>query len=132
MITTLYAGLLAIMYLALTAHVIAGRYKHRVGLGDGGNADLARRMRMHGNFAEFVPFALLLLFLVDEARTQSAIVHGLGIMLLIGRAAHIWGLHTSESASAGRMAGMILTILMIAFCAAILLWNFFALRLTGF
>lgn len=132
MITTLYAGLLAILYLGLTAYVIRGRYKHRVGLGDGGNPDLARRVRMHGNFAEFVPFALLLLLLLDIARMEPVIVHVLGIMLLTGRVAHVWGLHKSDAASPGRMIGMILTILMIAISAILLLWNFIALRLTGF
>lgn len=132
MITTLYAGLLAILYLILTAYVIRGRYQHLVGLGDGGNPELARRIRMHGNFAEFVPFALLLLFMLDYGRTQPLIVHCLGIMLMVGRLAHVWGLCTSESASAGRMIGMILTLVMIGVCAILLLWNFFALRLTGF
>lgn len=132
MITTLYAGLLAILYIALAACVIRGRYKYRIGLGDGGNEDMVRRIRIHGNFAEYVPFALLLLFLVDDAQTSPVIVHILGLMLLIGRLLHAWGVSSSSGVSKGRFIGMVLTMVMIIACAVILLWKFFALRVFGF
>lgn len=131
MITTLYAGLLALLYVGLSAYVIRGRYKYRTALGDGGNPALARRIRIHANFAEYVPLALLLLFLVDYSRTSPIIVHWLGIMLVLGRVLHVWGLCCSESTSFGRFAGMILTFLVLIVCAVILIWNFIALRLTG-
>ena len=67
MITIIYAGILAIVYAVLTLRVAQGRYKYRVGLGDGGVPELTQRIRVHGNFAEHVPFALLLIFLVDYA-----------------------------------------------------------------
>lgn len=132
MITTLYAGLLALLCVGLVAYVIQGRYKYRIGLGDGGNPALARRIRIHGNFVEYVPFALLLLFMVDYAQTSPMIVHCLGLMLLLGRILHAWGLCCSETTSFGRMSGMILTLLVIIACAVILIWHFIALRLTGF
>ncbi len=132
MITTLYAGLLAILYICLSFYVIHGRYSFKVGIGNGGNPALARRVRVHGNFAEYVPFALLLLFLVDYSRTSPVIVHVLGIMLLAARLLHAFGLSKSEGVSAGRFGGTVLTQVMIAACAVILLWNFLALRLTGF
>ncbi len=132
MITALYAAILAIIYIFLTASVIRGRYKYRVGLGDGGNEDLVCRIRIHSNFAEYVPFALLLLFFVDDGGTSVMIVHLLGIMLVVGRLSHAWGLSCSSSASPGRMIGMILTLLMMIVSAVILLWKFFALRLIGF
>ena len=132
MITTLYAALLAILYLCLTAYVIQGRYKYRVGLGDGGNPALARRIRIHGNFVEYAPFGLLLLFFLDDAQTSPLIVHILGLMLLLGRILHPWGISCSETTSFGRAAGMILTILMIAIAAILLLWKYIALRVIGF
>lgn len=132
MITALYAGILAFLYVGLTVYVVQGRYKHRVGLGDGGNPSLIRRIRIHGNFAEYVPFALLLLFMVDYAQTSPMLVHWLGIMLVLGRILHAWGLCCSETTSFGRMAGMILTILVIVISAVILIWKFIALRMVGF
>lgn len=132
MITTLYAGILAILYIALAFCVIRGRYKHRIPLGDGANEDMLRRIRVHANFAEYVPIALLLLFFVDDGGTSPLLVHGLGLMLLIGRLLHIWGVRSASGPSIGRFLGMALTFVMILICAVILLWKFFALRVYGF
>ncbi len=121
MITALYAGILAIFYVALTAFVVQGRYAYKVGLGDGGVPALTQRIRIHGNFAEYVPFGLMLLFLVDYAGYSAWLVHLLGIMLVTGRIAHAWGVYCSPVASPGRLAGMILTILMFIIAAGFLL-----------
>ena len=129
MITTLYAGLLGLLYVGLIVYVVLGRYKYRIGLGDGGNPALARRIRIHGNFVENVPFALLLLFLIDNAQTSPMIVHLLGTLLVLGRLLHAWGLCCSETTSFGRMAGMTLTMGVIVACAVILLWKFVVLRM---
>lgn len=131
MITTLYAAILAIIYAVLTARVAAGRYKYRVGLGDGGVPELTQRIRVHGNFAEHVPFALLLVFLVDYSRYDPVIVHILGIMLVAGRVLHFIGITATPNASVGRFLGTALTLLIYIVCAVLLLWKFFALRVTG-
>lgn len=131
MITIVYAGLLAIIYAVLTVRVAKARYKHRVGLGDGGVPDLAQRIRVHGNFAEHVPFALLLIFLVDYSQYSPVIVHALGITLLIARIAHIIGISGSPNASAGRFGGTVLTLLVYLVCAVLLIWKFAALRMAG-
>lgn len=132
MITIVYAGVLALVYVFLTARVIHGRYTGRIGMGTGGDEAFARKVRVHGNFAENAPFALLLLFLVDYSQYSPIIIHILGIALVTGRLFHARGLSGSAGASFGRAAGMILTLLVIAVCAVLLLWKFFALRLTGF
>ena len=82
MITTLYAAILAFLYLGLTLLVIRGRWKFKIGLGDGGNREMERMIRAHGNFAEFVPFALLLLFMLDYSGFSPVMIHILGIMLV--------------------------------------------------
>lgn len=132
MIASFYAAILALLYIFLTFYVVQGRYKYKVGLGDGGVPALTQRIRMHGNFAEFAPIALILLFMVDYTKFSPLTVHILGIMLLLGRCAHAFGIHTSPVASAGRMAGMILTLLMILISALLLLWRFFAVSASGF
>ena len=132
MITMVYAGVLAIMYACLTAYVAAGRYKYRVGLGNGGNTELTQRVRIHGNFAEHVPFALFLIFLVDYAQYSPVIVHVLGIVLVIARVMHALGIASSPGASVGRFGGTMLTILIYCVCAVLLVWKFMALRVTGF
>lgn len=131
MITILYAGLLAIIYTVLTVRVAKARFKYRVGLGDGGVPDLTQRIRIHGNFAEHVPFALLLIFLVDYSQYSPIIVHVLGITLLVARILHIIGVTQTPYASKGRFIGTVLTLVVYLVCAALLLWKFVILRMSG-
>lgn len=131
MIASYYAGVLAIFYIFLALYVVQGRYKHQVGLGDGGVSDLQQRIRMHGNFAEYAPFALLLLYMVDIAKLSPTSIHILGLMLVIGRILHAWGILTSPNASKGRLAGMILTLTMILVCAVMLIWRYIAITFLG-
>lgn len=126
MITTLYAAILAFIYVGLSLYVILGRWKYKIGLGDGGQKDLARRVRMHGNFAEYVPLALLLLFFLDHLRYSPAIIHLLGIVLVVARLAHAQGLYSSDFASVGRSVGMVGTLSVILIMAAMLLWRYVA------
>lgn len=132
MITSFYAAILALIYIVLAACVIYGRYSHKIGLSDGGNEDLARRIRIHGNFAEYVPIALLLLFFVDDGGGSPVFIHLMGVMLVTGRLLHAMGLCQSAGTSPGRMVGMILTFLVILICALVLLWNFFVIQFTRF
>ncbi len=132
MITGFYAAILGLVYIGLSACVIRGRYACKTGIGDGGNDNLARRIRVHGNFAEYVPLALLLLFFVDDGGGMPVLIHLLGVMLVTGRILHAMGLNQTSGPSAGRMAGMVLTFLVILTCALILLWNFFVIQFTGF
>lgn len=127
MITTLYASLLGILYLALTAYVIKGRFKYRIGLGDGGNPDMIQRIRMHGNFVETVPFALLLLFLVEISNFSYALIHILGVALFVGRVLHALGLHRTPYSSIGRTGGMVLTLTMVLLASGLLLYRFFVI-----
>lgn len=132
MITMLYAALLALLYIGLTFYVAQGRFKYRVGLGDGGNEAMAQRIRVHANFAEYVPFALLLLFFVEYARYPVVLVHGLGIALVIARVMHVIGLSSSAGKSFGRMYGTMLTLLVMLAASLLCLWMFFVMNVTGF
>ena len=65
-IVALYAALLAVMYVVLTVRVILVRVALKASLGDGGgDTRLLRAVRAHGNFAEFVPFAVVLIALAE-------------------------------------------------------------------
>jgi len=64
-VTGLYAGILGIVFFVLSMRVISNRVRARVNLLDGGDEALTRAMRVHGNFAEYVPFALLLMALAE-------------------------------------------------------------------
>ena len=74
-ITPIYAGLLTLVFVALSVRVIGGRRMAGVGLGDGGNRLLLRKTRAHGNFAEYVPFALILMALAELQAGPGWVVH---------------------------------------------------------
>lgn len=106
-ITPLYAGVLTLLYLALSFRVIGMRRKKKIGLGHGDNKSMLRRIRAHANFAEYVPLALVLMALLELQNKSDWIIHLLGGLLIVGRTAHAIGL-TVGSAPA-RVLGMILT-----------------------
>jgi uncharacterized protein len=70
-ITVLFVALLAPFYILLALPVIGTRCASKVSLGDGGNASLMRRMRVHANFAENVPIAVILLGLAESIRARG-------------------------------------------------------------
>ena len=83
-----YAGLLALFYFYLTMRVAFARGRAGVALGTGGDASLERVIRVHGNFIEYVPLALILLGFMEAHRHSLYVLHLLCILLLIGRASH--------------------------------------------
>ena len=60
-VTALYASLLALVFLGLSFNIIRLRRLLRVGVGDGGEKELSKAIRIHGNFSEYMPLALILL-----------------------------------------------------------------------
>jgi uncharacterized protein len=105
-----YAAALTLLYIGLSARVISGRGLHRINLGSGGIDDMERRIRMHGNFAEYVPLTLLLL-LMDELRGLAPLIlHLLCLGLLAGRLSHAWGVASAEHHSGFRVGGTALTL----------------------
>jgi uncharacterized membrane protein YecN with MAPEG domain len=122
MITGFYAALLGLMFLGLTHYVIAGRKTYKTALGDGGQADLATRIRIHGNFAENIPFALLLVMLVEMQGAPLLSIHAMGLILIIGRVFHGYALH--KNILLWRVVGMVLTHIVMGSCCAFLIWKF--------
>lgn len=112
-ITAVYASLLAILYVILSYRVAQRRMRFQVGLGTGQNTDLERAVRIHGNFAEYVPFALLLLALVEAGGGPAWAVHAAGAGLLVARGLHALGLSQSSGRSAGRFSGVVTTWLIL-------------------
>jgi len=91
-ITGLYAGLLALVALYLWTRVSSARMQYGISTLDGGNRDLADRIRRHANFAEHVPLALVLLGVLELDGARPAILHALGATLVVARILHPLGL----------------------------------------
>lgn len=118
-ITALYAALLTPVLLFLTFRVIGHRRAQRVEIGDGGDRELLRRMRVHANFIETVPMALILLALAESLKGPVLILHAIGLALLIGRLAHAYALAQEPHIMQLRVAGMVATLTAIIAAALI-------------
>lgn len=112
-ITAFYASLLAVFLLYLAIMVIKQRRDTQVGLGDGGDRHLLQMMRAHGNFAEYVPFALLLMMLAELNGSHYLVLHCCGWLLIIARMLHAYGLRHHFGASWQRFAGALCTFMII-------------------
>lgn len=113
-ITMLYAGLLGLWQLELSRRVIKLRRSEQIGMGDGGNIALQRRIRAHGNFTEYVPLVLIMIALLENAGAAPWLIHALGAALLIGRVLHGIALSFTQKWMPGRLVGMVLTFFVLA------------------
>jgi uncharacterized membrane protein YecN with MAPEG domain len=107
-ITLTIAGAAALMNVWLGLRVTMLRRLHRVSIGDGGRSDVATRMRAHSNFVEYAPFFLILLALVELARGPATWLWAVGIVFVIGRLLHPFGMDR-PAPNALRIAGMVIT-----------------------
>jgi hypothetical protein len=107
LITGLYAAITGLMLVVLSFRIIGRRRKLRISIGDGGDDELARRIRAHGNFIEYVPLALILMAIVELSTASAVVVHVFGIGMIGGRVAHAWSL--ARQSIPARVIGMILT-----------------------
>jgi uncharacterized membrane protein YecN with MAPEG domain len=123
-ITPLYASLLALLFVALSVRALRLRKTLRIVIGDSGNPAMLRAMRVHSNFAEYVPLGLILISMVELQAAAPLVVHGLGVALLAGRLSHAWGVSQVRENFAFRIFGMAMTLGTIIVCAAFLLWAF--------
>ena len=118
MVTALYAGLIALLYLFLSYNVVLARRSQRVSVGDGGDKLVRKRMRTHANSAEYAPIGLILLMLVEMQGMPLWLVHVFGLILLAGRLSHAYGFGSTPQIVPLRKLGMYLTLLMII-CTAV-------------
>ena len=84
-VTSVIASVLTIIFVRLSFAVIGLRRKNKVGLGSGGHEDLERAIRAQGNFAEYVPFGIILIACLELNGAPWWLVIIPGITLIIGR-----------------------------------------------
>jgi uncharacterized membrane protein YecN with MAPEG domain len=79
MISSIYAGILALLIVWLSLNVIKLRRSKKVILGDGGETDLHYAIRAQGNATEYIPISLILLVLLELSGVNIWLVHSCGI-----------------------------------------------------
>lgn len=122
-ITAITAGSLAILQIGLMLRVSARRGATQTGLGHGGDDELERRARAHGNLAENAPIFLVLLMLFELSGYSPKIVGGIAALFVAARFSHAIGISRSGGPSAPRFFGATTTALCLAGMGAALLYN---------
>ena len=105
-VTAIIASLLTIIFIKLSFAVIGLRRKNRVGLGSGGHDDLERAIRAQGNFAEYVPFGIILIACMELNNAPWWLVLIPGVTLIIGRLIHAVGINELPPNFSKRIMGM--------------------------
>ena len=113
-----YAAIFAFIYLALSAQVIRARRQAKAAIGTRGDVRLERKIRVHANFAEYVPFALLLLTFVEMQGGPAWLIHLICLAFLAGRSIHAYGV--SQVDENYRLRSTAITFAVIAVTALVL------------
>ena len=113
LVTPIYAGIAALMFIFLSIRTLMLRRRLKVAIGDSSDPMLLRATRVHGNFAEYVPLALILLYFLEIQGVATAFIHCLGIALIAGRLIHAYGVSQVEENYRFRILGMALTFVVM-------------------
>lgn len=120
----IYAGICGIILVLLSLRVVYFRRTLRVGIGHGDSKALACAIRVHANFIEHVPLALLLLTYYELTKGADYYFHAASVVLILSRLAHAYGLGTSAGITVGRVYGAAATFFVILITSVLLLWPF--------
>lgn len=128
LVTSIIASVLTIIFIKLSFAVIGLRRKNKVGLGSGGHEDLERAIRAQGNFAEYVPFGIILLACLELNGAPWWLIAIPGVALIIGRLIHAKGINVPPPDFSKRILGMKFTFnTLIALVILNLAWSFYLL-----
>jgi uncharacterized protein len=109
LLTSIIASVLTIIFIQLSFAVIGLRRKNKVGLGSGGYEDLERAIRAQGNFAEYVPFGIILIACLELNGAPWWLIALPGVTLIVGRLIHARGINIPPPDFSKRILGMKLT-----------------------
>jgi len=121
---SLYTALLALLFFVLSVRTLRLRGRLKIGLGDAGNEEMLRAMRVHSNFAEYVPLSLITLYLAVSQGAPAWFIHALCLCLLLGRISHAYGVSQLRENLSFRVAGMAMTFATLLSASAYLLYSY--------
>jgi len=122
-ITALYAALFTLGFIVLANIVSAKRGRTGISILHGDNLDLALWIRRHGNLAENLPLALLLMGLCEANGLAAGWLHAMGIVLVLARLSHVMGLAVDRPAAPLRIIGSVGTQIAMLGAAGYLFWT---------
>ncbi len=113
-ITLIIAAAAGIINLWLAIRSSTVRVSDKVLFGDGGNPKMLRRMRAHANFTEYAPAILILMALIEFARGPSIWLWALGIVFILARLAHAFGMEATTPSRLRAGGAMFTWIVLLA------------------
>ncbi len=125
-ITAFYTALLALIFVGLSFRTISLRNKHKVAIGHDQVSSLERAIRAHGNFSEYTPLALLLIYFVELNTDSYLMIHMLCISFLLGRIIHAININKTKENLNLRVVGMVLSLGVIIIAAIYILYVSFS------
>lgn len=124
MITPLYTAVIALVFVGLSVRTLLLRRRSKVAIGTGQDPILSRAARVHANFAEYVPIALILVYFLEIQTDTSVQIHLLCIALIAGRLIHAYGVSQVNENYRFRVLGMFLTLSTIIFASTRLIASY--------
>jgi uncharacterized membrane protein YecN with MAPEG domain len=110
MVTSLYLGVLGLLYFWISIETIMARGKNKVSLGAGQNNEIIHLVSAHGNFSSYVPFFLLALYLLEQQTVSAYAIHALAGVFVLGRVLHFLTMRNKEQTFKYRKPAMMLTL----------------------
>lgn len=120
-LSPVYAAVFALFYCGLSVRTLLLRGRLKIAVGDGGDQRMLRATRVHGNFAEYVPMTLLLVFMFELDGGSAGWVHALCGVLLVGRISHAYGIAQDDEDLRFRVFGMASTFTSMVGAALLIL-----------
>jgi uncharacterized protein len=114
--TLLYAGILGMLLVVLGFNVTY-HWVRVTGMGQQTDKIMRRAERVLGSFVEYVPMALILMTLIELRGAPALILHGLGIVLVVSRLLHAYGMNQIAGAGLLRALGAQGTYLVVMISA---------------
>lgn len=123
-ITGLFAGILGLLIIVLAYKVVVFRRTKKVGLGDNGDIGGQQAIRTHANAIEYVPMLVILMGIYEVNGGHSMALYCIGILAVIARVMHAFGLSKSAGITSGRFYGTAVTWLIIVALGVLNIVNF--------
>ena len=109
-VSPIYASILVGLIVFLAYRVTTFRRSEGIALGDDkGSKAMRSAVRAHANAVENIPAALVLLVILELNHLNPIVTHAFGIVLVLSRFAHAWGLSKKNGPSKGRFYGTVFT-----------------------
>src|SRR5690554_5279245 len=123
-VTAVFAAVIGLLLLVLSAQVVKYRYKYRLGMGVNDDPGFEAAVRAQANLVEYAPIALIMLAIAELNGVSGSFIYWTGMALVTGRILHAFGMIKGHGKSHwARFSGILLTWFAIFAAAGLLLWN---------